>query len=169
MILELVKASDKILKETLEPFDFSNPPVDPVQLSKDLAETMIANDGLGLAANQVGLPYRVFVINASEVIACFNPRIVDVSEETVFLDEGCLSFPGLLVKVTRPKKIKVRYTQPNGEVLTRAFDGMTSRIFQRCFDYLIGVNMLDRCNYLEREKARKKIKKLNRIRDKIIT
>jgi peptide deformylase len=69
---------------------------------------MLYNDGLGLSANQIGLPYRAFAIKAEKIIVCFNPRIVDYSEETIYLEEGCLSYPNLYIKVKRPKKIKIR-------------------------------------------------------------
>ena len=76
-IRTLVAPYSEILKTTMEPFDFRNPPVDPTELAKDLAETMIANNGLGLSANQINLPYRVFVITGTPIYACFNPRIVE--------------------------------------------------------------------------------------------
>ena len=112
-ILPLVDKNDLILKTELEYFDFSNPPTDPIQLARDLAETMIENKGLGLAANQVGLPYRAFVINGEQILACFNPKIVDSSADQVYMLEGCLSHPGLSVKIKRPAVIKVRFTVPN--------------------------------------------------------
>jgi peptide deformylase len=78
MIRELVDCNDPILKQKTENFDFANPPINPVELYNDLAETMRENDGLGLAAPQVGLPYRVFVMRAENIIGIFNPRIVDI-------------------------------------------------------------------------------------------
>ena len=159
MILQLVDCKDPILKQPLEPFDFSNPPVNPLDLVTDLAETMLASNGIGLSANQCGLPYRVFVMLGQELIPCFNPKIVDVSEETVVMEEGCLSYPGLLVKVKRPRRIKVRYTEPNGETVTKVFDGMTARVFQHEMDHLDGINYQQRANKLHLEQARKNNKK----------
>lgn len=166
MIRDLVDSNDPILREKLEDFDFSNPGTDPVQLSRDLAETMIIQNGLGLAANQIGERHRAFAMKAEQIIVCFNPKIVDASEETVLLEEGCLSYPGLLVKIKRPKKIRVRYTMPNGEVETRVFDGLTARVFQHELDHLDGICHINRANAIHKKQALAKWKKLQRERKK---
>jgi peptide deformylase len=163
MIYPLVDCDDPILKTELQPFDFSNPPVNPLDLVSDLAETMLTEGGIGISANQVGLPYRVFVMQAEELIPCFNPRIVDMSSETIVLEEGCLSYPGMFVKVKRPRRIKVRYADPNGKVVTRVFDGMSARVFQHELSHLNGQSFINDANFLERERVKKRIKKLNRI------
>lgn len=155
-ILPLVRENDPILKTETEPFDFSSPPVDPNQLAVDLAETMIHHKGVGIAAPQLGLPYRVFAMTGNPIKVCFNPRIVDISSEMVSLEEGCLTFPGLLVKIKRPKIIKVRYTMANGETVTEKFVGMTARIFQHELDHLDGILFFNRANLYHREKAFRK-------------
>jgi len=159
MIHKLVDCNDPILKQKIPNFDFTNPPTDPIQLAKDLAETMIENNGLGLSANQIGLSFRAFAMKAEKIIVCFNPKIVDSSTETVILEEGCLSYPYLFVKIKRPKRIKVRYTEPNGNVVTRVFDGITSRCYQHELDHLDGIVYTKRANkyYLDlaRNQARK--------------
>jgi peptide deformylase len=162
MIQELVDKNDSILKREMKPFDFSNPPVDPVVLYNDLAETMIENGGIGLSANQVGLPYRFFVMRSEEIIGCFNPKIVDFSSEQVILEEGCLSYPNLYVKIKRPKIIKVRYTLPNGETVTRKFDGITARCFQHELDHLNGIVYTKRANKIHLEQANKIVKKMSK-------
>lgn len=156
MILNLVSSADPILTTPAQDFDFSSPSVDPVQLAKDLAETMIQHKGLGLAAPQVGLPYRVFALNGNPIHVCFNPKIVDVSSEEIYLEEGCLTFPNLIMKVKRPKHIKVRFTLPNGEVLTEKYTGMTARCFQHEMDHLNGILYHTRATLYHREKALKK-------------
>lgn len=166
MILELVPEDSDTLFQELPKFDFSNPPVDPIQLSKDLAETMLANNGVGLSANQVGLPYRVFVIKSNPIIACFNPYVVDDGEEELSLEEGCLSYPDLFIKIKRKKTIKVRYTEPSGQTNTRVFDGLTARIFLHEYDHLNGVNFIDRATPLHKEMAFKKRKKIRRLTKK---
>lgn len=163
MILELVPEDSDILFQELPKFDFSNPPVDPIQLSKDLAETMLANNGIGLSANQVGLPYRVFVIKSNPIIACFNPYVVDDGEEELSLEEGCLSYPDLFIKIKRKKTIKVRYTEPSGQTNTRVFDGLTARIFLHEYDHLNGVKFIDRATSLHKEMAFKKRNKIRRL------
>jgi peptide deformylase len=159
MIRELLDCNDPFLKQPVERFDFSNPPTDPLELAIDLAETCLHHNGLAIAATQVGLPYRVFVIRGEEIITCFNPTIVDQSAETIILEEGCLSFPGLFVKVKRPKKIKVRYTEPNGNTVTQVFDGFTARVFQHELDHLNGIVYTSRANRFHLEQARKRVKK----------
>jgi len=158
MKLPLIDNKEKILHTELEPFDFANPPVDPLDLVSDLAETMLVEGGIGISANQCGLPYRVFVMNADELIPCFNPKIVDVSEEQVYLEEGCLSYPDLYVKIKRPRRIKVRYTEPNGNTITRIFEGMTARVFLHELDHLNGKSYIDRANKMHLEQARKALK-----------
>lgn len=159
MIRPLVDRYDNILKQEIPVFDFKNPPVNPVELYQELAENMIEYHGIGLSANQIGLPYRAFVMRAEEIIGVFNPKIVDFSEETVILEEGCVSFPGLFVPIKRPKKIRARYTLPNGEVVTKQFDGITARCFQHELDHLNGVVYTGRANRFHLEKAKKKAKK----------
>lgn len=162
MIRELVRSTDPLLRTKLPNFDFQNPPVDPIELAHDLCQTLIDNDALGLAANQVGLPYRVFAIKASPMIVCFNPRIVDESDDLVYLDEGCLSFPGLSIKIKRPEVIKVRYAEPNGNIVTTRFQGITARVYQHELDHLDGLTFFDAANFINKEKALKKWKKLSR-------
>ena len=134
-----LQLNPNLLLETLDPFDFNNPPVDPIQLAVELTETMLFHNGLGLAANQCGLPYRLCVVRSDPIIAMFNPKLVDWSEDFDVLDEGCLSFPNLLVKVRRPKRIRVRYTRPNGETVTERYAGMTARIMCHEIQHLDGI------------------------------
>jgi peptide deformylase len=162
-ILNLVNKNDPILKTELEHFDFSNPPTDPIELAHDLAQTMIDRKGIGLAANQVGLPYRVFVISGEQILACFNPRIVDYSSEQVYMIEGCLSHPGLAIKVKRPSTIKVRYTQPNGETKTEKFQGLTARVFQHELDHLNGIVHINRASLIHKEQAFKQQRAFQKI------
>lgn len=156
MIRKLVDRNHPILREQLENFDFAKPPMNPVELANDLIETMNHHNGIGLSANQVGLPYKVFVMrSAPEAIVCFNPRLIDSSSEDVQLEEGCLSYPYLFVPIKRPKLIKVRYTSYDGTTTTKKFDGMTSRCFQHELDHLNGVIFTKRANLYHLEKAKK--------------
>ena len=77
---KLVSKNDAILKTKTERFDFTNPPEDPIKLAYLLSDVMIKEEGIGLAAPQIGLPYRVFVMGKSPIICCFNPFIVDKKE-----------------------------------------------------------------------------------------
>lgn len=158
MIHQLVPSTDPILRQPVEQFDFSNPPTDPIQLAHDLAETMIANNGLGLSANQAGLPYRAFAVMAEKIIVLFNPKIVDYSEETLYMEEGCLSYPNLFIKVKRPKAIKIRYTEPNGNTITTTFGGLTARVIQHEYDHMEGITYTQRANRIHVDQAKKRLK-----------
>lgn len=161
MILNIAHP-DPMVYQVVDKFDFSNTLVDPIKIADDLAQTVISNDALGLAANQAGLPYRAFAIRAEKIIVCFNPIIVDSSEETVYLEEGCLSFPGLILKIKRPESIKVRYTEPNGNVVTTKFSGITSRVYQHELDHLDGIVYQRRASTLEINRGLQKKKKRDR-------
>lgn len=163
MILKLIEHDDPILQTPAQAFEFGNPPIDPVQLAKDLYETMLHNKGLGLAAPQVGIGYRVFAMASNPGIVCFNPRLIDMSEENILLDEGCLSFPNLFVKMKRPRRIKVRYSEPNGNIVTQVFEGMTARCFLHELDHLDGILYTIKVNKIHLERAQREQKKLNRL------
>lgn len=164
--MRLVNSDDPILRTPTEKFDFANPPVNPLDLVSDMAQIMIDNRGIGLAANQVGLSYRVMVVLGEELIPMFNPKIVDISSESIVLEEGCLSFPGLLVKIKRPRRIRVMYTNPNGETTIESFDGIISRTIQHEIAHLDGIRHIDQANYIHREQALNKWKKLRKGLDK---
>lgn len=162
MILKHVKHDSDILRQTMEPFTFHQPQTDPIQLAKDLYETLLSTKYLGLSAPQVGLPYRVFALRTTPGIVCFNPRIVDRSTEEIILDEMSMTHEHLVVPVKRPKKIKVRYFQPNGEAKTEIFDGMTARYFMHQLDYLDGIVYTQKANKVHLERAMRKKKQLER-------
>ena len=162
MIRQVVDYKNPILKEEMPPFDFLNPIMDPIELYTDLAETMRDQDGIGLSANQIGIRTRAFVMRAEEIIGVFNPKIVDVSDENIYLEEGCLSYKNLFVKIKRPKSIRVRFTHPDGKTETREFDGMTARCFQHELDHLNGIIFTRRAHSMHLNQARKIAKKMNR-------
>lgn len=160
----LISNTEPLLHTKLEPFDFANPPVDPIELARTLAEEMIKENGIGLSANQIGLAHRVFVLTGNPITCCFNPIIVDSSSEEVYLEEGCLSYPDLWIKIKRPRTIKVRYTQPNGEVVTKKFDGITARAFQHEMDHLEGIDFRKRATRYHLELAQKKRKSWKKLK-----
>ncbi len=162
MVYDLIDHKSAILEQELPLFDFSNPPVDPMELAKNLLETMRHHRGIGLSANQVGLPYRVFIMEGEPAFACFNPKIVDVSEDVVSLTEGCLSYPGVAVPVKRSAHVRVRFTAPDGNTMTRKFTGITARVFLHEYDHLQGVNFLQKMHPVHKEKALRQLKKYTR-------
>lgn len=157
MILNLIDKNNPKLKEVSLPFVFGSS-IDPVELARSLTELAITEDSISLSAPQCGINVRAFVILADPVLACFNPKIVDSSDEQLYLEEKCLTFPKVVLKVKRPKKIRVRFTMPNGVTETRIFDGLTSRHFQQQLDHLDGVLFTQRATSFHREQALRKAK-----------
>jgi len=133
------------------------------EMKDNLIETMEHYNGIGLSANQCGVMERVFVmysdVKKREIIACFNPKIVTESDEEIFMDEGCLTYPGLWLKVKRPDGIEATYEDENGEEQERAMFGLEGRIFQHEYDHMIGTNFTQKVSKLRLDMARKRQKK----------
>lgn len=158
--LELVPADHELLTTELEPFSFVDPPVDPVLLAHDMLQTMREKGGIGLSANQVGLPYRVFIMEGAPAFACFNPKVVYASDEGTVMDEACLSFPGLVYKAWRPNSIRVRFQMPNGEMTTQRFNGMSARVFCHEMMHIDGRYPMEGIGRMKMDKALKGADKL---------
>lgn len=162
MIYNLVPEDDPILYQEVKRFNFSDPPINPGELVNNLIETMIENKGLGLSANQCGLPYRCFVLFSEKPFGVFNPTLVERTTEQVLLDEGCMSFKNLFVKIKRPKSIKVRYQKFDGEIVTETYTGMTARTFLHELDHLNGIDYTRRANRIHLERAVRQRKNISR-------
>ena len=152
------------LDENLEKLGFK----DRVELSKVMYDTMAKYGGIGLSANQVGLPFRMFImgghpqIDNGRVRSVFNPLINDVSEETVSMKEGCLSFPFLFLTITRPKWCHVKYTDENGKDVEEVLHGMNARIFMHENEHMNGyvfTDLVSKFKLKRAEEARKKMVK----------
>ena len=161
--MNIVKFPDPILRERMPEFDFKNPVVDPEQLEKDMLETMLSYDGIGLAANQVGNRTRVFTMghrdNPEGGIAFFNPEVIANTDDTQDLEEGCLSFPGIYVNIKRPKAIKARWQNSKGEVMEGVFGGYECKCFLHELDHLEGIVFQDRVSTIKWALALKKAKR----------
>lgn len=160
--LPLVPSHDPILTTKLLNFDFQNPEIDPIEVAHTLAQTCLMQNGLGLSCNQIGLPVRAMIIKANPMLCMFNPVIVGRSEATTVDEEGCLSFPGLILKIQRNNVIRVRYARPNGEIVTEKYEGMTSRIIQHETDHLDGVVFTRKVSKLMLDMAQKRAAKLRK-------
>ena len=158
--MNIVKNPDPILRQRLDNFDFSNPLMDPIELEKSMIEAMFANNGVGMAANQVGINARVFVMGhkslPNSAQAFFNPEIIANTEDLVEDEEGCLSFPDVFVKIKRPKAIKVKFQNSKGEEQTATFEGYECRVFLHEYDHLEGITFQDRTSVLKWALAVKK-------------
>lgn len=155
----LVEPRNPILRTPTEKFNFQNPQTNPIELYNQLGRRMVDLNGIGLSACQVGFPYHVFVIRTEPIMAFFNAEIVDISQETLDIEEGCLSFPGIRLSIVRPQVIKVRYSDPTGERKTAKFQDMTARIIQHELDHCNGITFGNRVSRLKLEQAIKKAKK----------
>ena len=150
------------MDDTLEQFGFA----DRKELSKVMYDNMAKYGGLGLSANQVGLPYRMFVmgghpqIEDGKVRSVFNPLINDVSPESINLKEGCLSFPFLFLSIKRPKWCSVKYTDENGEEVEETLHGMSARIFMHENEHMNGYVFTDLVSKLKLERAEKSKQKM---------
>lgn len=160
--MKLVSSNDPILKEVMPQFEF-NGEVDAWQFAEDLVACMRENNGLGLSANQVGLRVRAFAMEGEPAMVCFNPRVVDESTSTqIYLEEGCLSFCNLFVKIKRPRMVKVRFQDPNGDTHTLKLDGMSARVFLHELDHLNGIDFRQRANPYHLERAKKVKQKIEK-------
>ena len=154
-----IQLKDDYLWDVLPKFDFANPPIDPVELSIAMVVFMREQGGIGLAANQIGYNFKMFVTEGEPAFAVFNPTITFQSPNSVLLDEGCLSYPNLLLKVSRPASIRVRFQDPYGNWITRQFAGMSARVFLHENDHLLGVDFTDKVSIMKLKMAQKKAKK----------
>ncbi len=139
---------------------------DREQIKNDLIETMKNFNGIGLSANQIGIMERVFVmysdIKNKKTMVCFDPRIVSFSDEEIVMEEGCLTFPGLWLKVSRPDGIEVIYEDENGEKQEKAMFGLEARIFQHEYDHMEGTNFTKKVSKLRLDRAKKRLKKVQK-------
>ncbi len=155
------KPEEKILRKKTEKFDFgkfSKAEVD--KLVQDMRETMREANGIGLAANQIGLPYQVFVAevegnNGKKFYSVFNPKIEKKSEEEVYFEEGCLSVPGSYGNVERAEEIMLIGQDKRGKPVKIKAWGMLARVFQHEVDHLNGHLFLDRAKEIFNSEPKK--------------
>jgi len=159
---QLIEEASKVLRTPPPEFDFENPPEDPIEIAKNMAEAMDKFGGLGLSCNQVGLPYRMFVMRTmhegdkeSKVIAYYNPKLTRVSQDTDLMKEGCLSFPDLFLMIKRSKMIEFTYQDETGEEKSAMLEGVGARCVQHEIDHLNGILFLQRASRLKLERAQK--------------
>lgn len=164
-MFDLKPENDPILKQSIPDYDFENPPVFLTGVTEnrliELADAMLVqmelNNGIGLAAPQIGYSVRLFVMkSANEELICINPKIVQQSEETVIDQEGCLSFPNLYLNVSRPTEIFVSYYGVEGHAISRWLIGRDARCFCHELDHLDGITFDTRVAKLSLKMAKQK-------------
>jgi peptide deformylase len=169
----LVDQFDPILRQKCDPFDFNNPIMDPYELAEELHKLRFKGRGVGLAAPQVGINTRAIVMGMGDFESdeakdfnsvFFNPEITEFSDEKVLMIEGCLSYPGLFIKIKRPTYIVLTWENEEGNKCYEKFAGMTARIIQHEIDHLEGITFLRKADRYHLEQAKKALKKLQRVR-----
>ncbi|MGL4252459.1 MAG: peptide deformylase [Fusobacteriaceae bacterium] len=132
-----------------------------LKLLDDMVETMEEAKGVGLAAPQIGVDKRIFVMDIGDGIIrkIINPEL-EYSEETEENEEGCLSVPGIYRGVKRSKSVKATYTNEKGETITEEAEGLLSRAFQHEYDHLEGVLFTDKVSPVSKRLISKKLQNL---------
>ncbi len=133
------------------------------QILNEMVETMRSAKGVGLAANQVGIDKRFFVLEIEEQVKkVVNPEILENIGEIEEAEEGCLSIPGIYKKVLRPSKIKVSYLNEDGEEIIEELDGLWARAFQHELDHLNGVLFVDKISQINKTLIKKKLDQIKK-------
>lgn len=156
-----------VLRKTAEEIDFEAYP-NLKELISNMFETLRRSEGVGLAAPQVGLPIRLFIIDLDVLSedepqykgylrTFINPEILEESEETSSMSEGCLSIPGINENVKRPAKVLVNYLDENGEEQERWLEGFEARVFQHEYDHLEGKLFVDRLSPFRKQLIKSKL------------
>ena len=161
--MKLIKYPNEMLAREVKDVDLENPGFDPKELKTEMVKFMIDNNGIGLAANQIGLDAKVFVMGDSveNSTICINPTVLQYTEETQNDIEGCLSFPNVYVKIKRPTEILAEWYNENLEKQTVKIDGYGAKCYLHELDHVLGITMKDRASKLKWNMATKKARKLN--------
>jgi peptide deformylase len=130
-------------------------------LTQRLKMTMKLYSGIGLSANQCGERKRVFVIGTDQFqIVCINPKIVGSTSNIVKQKEGCLSYPGLFLKIPRYDSVQVEFYDENGNKQTVYLDGITAQCFQHELDHMNGIDFTEHAGPVQLQLAKQKQSKL---------
>ena len=144
-IKELVEPEHQLFHHQIQSCSYN---LDRHHLSRVLIDNMIHHNGIGISANQIGIWERAFAmvrdLENNEVMVCFNPRIVKSYSEEVEMEEGCLSYPELFLKIKRPDRIVVKYEDEDKKVHKMKLQGLASRVFQHEYDHMEGIDFTQR-------------------------
>ncbi len=163
--LDLLPEDHPVLHKEPLPWVFDPPQADPKLMYDVMLENMVYHRGLGLSANQIGMPVKVFAMRIDDsdmAIVCFNPEILEESDEMVIMEEGCLSYPLLYLKKKRPEKLSVKYQNADGDTIDAHFEGLAARVFHHEMDHMEGKTFLDGVSKIKLQSARQKQKILKR-------
>ena len=168
MIYTLLEPDHEMLKHSLPEITAETEPESRQELLDNMVETMKHYGGIGLSANQCGIPIRMFVFGDNEnYVPCFNPRIIEASEKKIPIEEGCLTYPGRFVKIFRPDEVTATFEDENRELHEETFTGLMARVFLHEMDHMNGIDFQTRAGHLalniakrKRTRAMKKMKKM---------
>ncbi len=171
MVRDIVTYPAEVLKKPTQRVDEIDREIE--QLIRDMFDTMYEAEGVGLAANQIGVPLSVMVIDTTPKedapdlkLVLINPEIIS-SEGKLKYKEGCLSFPGLSVEVERAKKVKVKALNEHGEPVEIELEDFPAIVFQHELDHLKGITFIDRLKGWRRRIALEKYRKLQKEAEKV--
>jgi len=149
MILEIKKYPNPVLRKKCQ--EVTEITDEIRNLSQDMKETVEQKDGLGLAAPQIGELKRIIIIQTANGPEVFiNPKITGKSKGIEIREEGCLSFPGLFLKIKRAGEIEMEFLNLRGEKKEMKAGGLSARIFQHEIDHLDGILLIDRIPFLQK-------------------
>lgn len=165
-LLPIITIPDPILRQVSTPVERVDNAIE--KLASDMLTTMYEAPGIGLAAIQVGVPKRMFVLDVADddegpqPIVMINPEIVSVGPELRMHEEGCLSIPDVLVEIERPSTCTVRYIDRAGKAQVLEADGLLATAIQHEYDHLNGRMIIDYLSRLRRDMVVRKFKKIAR-------
>ena len=157
MIYTLLQPDHPLLLTALPEITAETEPESRPELLANMVETMKHYGGIGLSANQCGIPIRMFVFGDNEnYVPCFNPRIIETGGELIPIEEGCLTYPGLFVKIFRPDMVTATFEDENRELHKEPFTGLMARVFLHEMDHMDGIDFQTRAGKLALDIAKRK-------------
>jgi peptide deformylase len=157
-VLDVKKYPDPILRKRASEIGEITPEIR--KLAEDMAETMLKEDGVGLAGPQVGISKKIIAVQTESGPSVFiNPKITKKYGEKVSTEEGCLSLPGIWLKIKRSEGVEIEAIDLDGKKLNIKAEGFQARVFQHEIDHLNGVLIIDRVGFFNRLKAKKQLKR----------
>ena len=157
MIYTLLEPDHPLLSTALPEITAETEPESRLELLDYMVETMKHYGGIGLSANQCGIPIRMFVFGDNEnYVPCFNPRIISTSDTKVPIEEGCLTYPGLFVKIFRPDEVTATFEDENRELHEETFTGLMARVFLHEMDHMNGIDFQTRAGKMALDIAKRK-------------
>ena len=169
MILPIIPYGNPVLRKVAEDFQMGD--AELKELIANMFETMYDSSGIGLAAPQIGLPIRLFIVDGTDIEddpstkdfkqVFINAQILEEFDTPWEYEEGCLSIPFVRANVKRHAKVTIQYMDENFQQKTETFEGMAARIIQHEYDHIVGILFTDRIHPLKRNMLKKKLQNIS--------